>query len=355
MLDHVRNHGATPRYRGNRLIFLAPDYGALTRLRDCIRVALAWNSIVEDVGAMRLVLDNLQAQQARNELRSAEDVLPRVARECYKWLLCPAQDNPTAAKPTVEVFQLNTGGAALGSEIERVCIDNVLVITTWSPIHLRDELKKLYWKADKPAFGAMAFWDDTLRYLYLPRLKSSSVLEQAIVKGAGSRDFFGTAYGQHDGKFDGFKFGDANVQLDDTLLLIEPDAAKAYEAAHQPVIPPGATPPEQIHPGTTQPGTVSPGAVPPGTTPPDTNPTGPTPTPKPRAFHGNVAINASTAKMRMVEVADEIIAVLAADPNAEVKVTVEIQVNFPSGASDQTKRAVTENAKTLGFKNADWE
>ena len=355
VLDHVRNHGATPRYRGNRLIFLAPDYGALTRLRDCISAALAWNSIVEDVGAMRLVLDNLQAQQARNELRGAEDVLPRVARECYKWLLCPAQDNPTAAKPTVEVFQLNTGGAALGPEIERVCIDNVLVITTWSPIHLRDELKKLYWKADKPAFGAMAFWDDTLRYLYLPRLKSSSVLEQAIVKGAGSRDFFGTAYGQHEGKFDGFKFGDVNVQLDDTLLLIEPDAAKAYEAAHQPVIPPGATPPEQIHPGTTQPGTVSPGAVPPGTTPPDTNPTGPTPTPKPRAFHGNVAINASTAKMRMVEVADEIIAVLAADPNAEVKVTVEIQVNFPSGASDQTKRAVTENARTLNFKNADWE
>jgi len=57
----------------------------------------------------------------------------------------------------------------------------------------------------------------------------------------------------------------------------------------------------------------------------------------------------------MVQVAEEIIAVLAADPNAEVKVAVEIQANFPSGASDQTKRAVTENAKTLSFKNADWE
>lgn len=59
--------------------------------------------------------------------------------------------------------------------------------------------------------------------------------------------------------------------------------------------------------------------------------------------------------MRMVQVAEEIIAVLAADPNAEVNITVEIQVNFPSGVSDQAKRAVTENAKTLGFKNADWE
>lgn len=347
VLAHIRNHGATPRYRGNRLLFLAPDYGALTRLRDCIRVALAWNSIVEDVAAMRLVLDTLQVQQAKKELQTAEDVLPRVARECYKWLLCPGQDTPTAPKPTVEVFPLNTGGAALGQEIERVCIDNVLVITTWSPIHLRDELKKLYWKTEKTTTGAMVFWEDTLRYLYLPRLKSRQVLEQAIVKGAGSRDFFGTAYGQHEGKFDGFKFGDANVQLDDTLLLIEPAAAKEYEDAIPPVAPAEPKPPEsaQLPSGPTPPGLVPPGPILPG----------PASTLKPRAFHGNVVINATTAKMRLVQVAEEIIAVLAADPNADVKVTLEIQVAFPSGASDQTKRAVTENAMTLGFKNADWE
>ncbi|MBT6179725.1 MAG: ATP-binding protein, partial [Deltaproteobacteria bacterium] len=351
VLEHVKSHGTTPRYRGNRLLFLAPDHGALARLRDCIRVALAWNSIVEDVAAMRLVLDNLQAQQAKKELATAEGVLSGVARECYKWLLCPAQDTPTAAKPTVEVFPLNTGGAALGAEVERVCIDNVLVITTWSPIHLRDELKKLYWKADKPAFGGMAFWEDTLRYLYLPRLRNRNVLEQAIVKGAGSQDFFGTAYGQKEGKFDGFKFSDANVQLDDTLLLIEPGAAEAYEKANPPIDQPGPTLPE---PGALPPGPeyAPPGPVPPGPNPPGP---GPAPTPPPHAFHGNVDINASTAKMRLVQVAEEIIAVLAADPDADVKITMEIQVGFPSGASDQTKRAVTENAKTLGFKNADWE
>ena len=41
--------------------------------------------------------------------------------------------------------------------------------------------------------------------------------------------------------------------------------------------------------------------------------------------------------------------------NADVEFRVEIQANFPNGAQDQTKRAVSENAKTLGFKNADWE
>ena len=347
VLDCVRNNGTKPRYRGNRLLFLAPDHGALTRLRDCIRVALAWNSIVEDVAAMRLVLDNLQAEQAKKELKVAEEVLPRVARECFKWLLCPSQENPTG-KPSVEVFPLNTAGAALGPEVERVCLDNELVIATWSPIHLRTKLKDLYWKADKPAVKAADVWEDTLRYLYLPRLKDRGVLAQAIVKGAGTRDFFGTAYGENEGKYEGFKLGDANVQFDATLLLIEPDVAKAYEAAHPPIIPTLPAQPGPVLPASTPSGVVSTGPTPLVPAPPPS-------ASKAKVFHGNIAINASAAKMRLIQVADEIIAALAADPNAEVKVTVEIQANFPGGAQDQTKRAVSENAKTLGFKNADWE
>jgi len=352
VLHYVRNNGTKPRYRGNRLFFVAPDHGVLGRLRDSIRVVLAWKSIVEDVDNMRLVLDNLQAQQARKELGSAEEGLPRVARECYKWLLCPSQDNP-AGKPGVEAFSLNTSGATLGGEIERICIENVLVIPTWSPIHLREELKKLYWKADKPAAKAMDFWDDTLKYLYLPRLKDRGVLSQAIVKGAGTRDFFATAYGQKDGKFEGFKFGDSNVQFDDTLLLIEPEAAKAYEIAHPPITPilPIQPQPQPVIGGGA--GPVLPGFGGTGTT--QTQPGIVTPVPKSKVFHGNVSVPPSAAKMRLVQVAEEIIALMSSDPNAQVSVSLEIQATFPGGVSDQIKRGVSENAKTLGFKNVSWE
>ncbi|MCK5435764.1 MAG: hypothetical protein KAI88_03955, partial [Nitrosomonadaceae bacterium] len=161
VLDHVRNHGAKLRHCGNRLIFLAPDHSILMQLRDCIRITLSWNSIVEEVKAKHLVLDNFQTQQSMKELQSAENELLRVARECYKWLLCPAQDNPKVTKLKVKVFPLNTDEATLESEIEQVCMNNELVITTWSPIYLRDKLKKYYWKSNKPVVGAMAFWDDT--------------------------------------------------------------------------------------------------------------------------------------------------------------------------------------------------
>ncbi len=349
VLEYVRSNGAKPRYRGNRLVFLAPDHGALARLRDCIRIALAWGSIVEDVREGRLNIDLLQKKQAEKELQTAEDVLPRAARECYRWLLCPVQHSPTETKASVESFALNTAGAALGSELERVCVENELVITTWSPIHLRAKLNELYWKADRPAVGALAFWEDTMRYLYLPRLKTRSVLEQAIVKGAGSQDFFGTAYGQHDGNYDGFKLGDANVQLDDTLLLIEPASAKQYETLHAPapVPTPDSSSTTPSLPGFTH---VGPG----GAQPPIGTPT-PIGQPKSHTFIGTAEVNAATAKMRLVQIADEIISLLASDSQANVKVSLEITAEFPDGVSDQIKRAISENASSLNFKNKSWE
>jgi hypothetical protein len=72
-------------------------------------------------------------------------------------------------------------------------------------------------------------------------------------------------------------------------------------------------------------------------------------------FHGMADIPAATAKMRLVQLAEEIISVLASDPNTQVKVTVEMSAEFPNGATDQVKRAVSENAKSLNLKNADWE
>ena len=114
------------------------------------------------------------------------------------------------------------------SPFERVCRENELVIDARSPIHLRAKLQELYWKPGKPTVGAVAFWDDSMKYLYLPRLKSREVVANVVRTGAASKDFFGTAYGSTDGKYDGFAFGDGNISFNDTLLLIEPEADTQY-------------------------------------------------------------------------------------------------------------------------------
>jgi hypothetical protein len=133
--------------------------------------------------------------------------------------------------------------------------------------------------------------------------------------------------------------------LDDTLLLIEPVAAKAYEIAHPLVIS-----------ALTAPGSLEHGdSVSLGSKLPELIARRQVATLKAINFYGSADVTPATAKMRLVTIADDIIAVLSSDPNATVKVTVEIDAEFPDGASDQMKRAVSGNASDLGFRNKTWE
>ena len=345
VLADLRSNGTKPRYRGNRLIFLAADHGALSRLADAARVALAWGSIVDDVREGRLNIDLLQKNQAEKELRTAQDVLPRAARECYKWLLCPGEESPADQAPAVEAFPLTTTGGSVAGEIERICTENELVISTWSPIHLRTLLKELYWKAGSEATSAAAFLEDTMRYLYLPRFRDKEVLTQTIRAGTRSRDFFGIAYGQSGETFDGFQLGGGDVIFDDTLLLIEPTAATTYDAAHR------RKPAEAGSPGTGSGVQDRPqddvSVSPPGGAPASAS--------GPHSFYAAAVVPPAAAKVRLVEIADEIVSLLASDPNATVKLSVEIAADFPEGASESMKRAVSENASSLGITKADWE
>tara|TARA_R110002096_G_scaffold173781_9_gene349028 strand:- start:235352 stop:238207 length:2856 start_codon:yes stop_codon:yes gene_type:complete len=360
VLEYVRNHGSQPRHRSNRLLFVAADQNTLGRLRDSTRIALAWRSIVDDVTDGRLNIDLAQKRQAEKEAKAVEDHLPRIVRECFRWLLCPSQDDPAASTPNVEAFPLNTSGSAVGPEIERICDENELVIGTWAPIHLRAQLKSYYWKGDRPAVTAKTFWDDSQKYLYLPRLRSHDVLKQAIRAGASSADFFGTTYGIDGDKYEGFQLGSGEVSIDESLILIEPSVAAAYAAklaakeaattgldSTAPSTQTGSpsetisNAPEVVGPGTaTQPGqSPATGSTEQGVT----------------SFRGAVDVDAALAKSKLNTIADEIIAILTSDPTADVRVTLEIDARFPEEAPENTRRAVAENASSLGFRLKDWE
>ena len=42
-------------------------------------------------------------------------------------------------------------------------------------------------------------------------------------------------------------------------------------------------------------------------------------------------------------------------PSATVKLAVEVSAEFPDGANDMIKRAVSENARCLGLNSVDWD
>ena len=345
--DYLQNHGNQPRHRANRLLFLVGDHAVLPRLMESARTALAWKSIVDDADNGQLEILPAQRRSADTEAKSANLAVPRTARECFRWLLCPVQDVPTAQRPGVEEHAVATSGGSAAAEVDRVCKDNELIIEEWAPTHLRAQLQSLYWRADRPAERAAAFWEDTLRYPYLPRLRDRNVLARVVRTGSAGRDFFGTAYGQVGDKFEGFDFGSGEARFDDALLLIEPVAAKAYAIREKSLVV--VTPPEvdKLPDAGTD---ARPDDTPGGVTPPQGRERL-----KPlHHYQGTVGIPITTAKLALMRLADELVAVLARDPDAKVTVTLEMKAEFLGGVSDATRRAVTENGKTLNVEQ-NWE
>ncbi|MCU0753612.1 MAG: DUF499 domain-containing protein [Xanthomonadales bacterium] len=365
----LKKRGEQPRFKQNRLIFLAADGDTVGRLKDQVRSWLAWRSIVVDYKDNRLVLDNLMARQAQEHLDQTEEALRRTVREVYKWLLAPVQDarpGKGLSEMRWEHFPLNPGAANWSLEIERVLKENELLITDWAPVHLARLLKAWFWKEDSPDTSALNVWQQSCQQLYLPRLKDSAVFQSALAKASDSRDFFGFAQARSDegGKlrYLGFQFGKPHSPvLDQALLLIEPAHALAYleacrreEAASSPapapVTPSGSSNgiPCQTPDGgsgyNTQPANL-------GGTSSRSISTGAAN----KRFYGTTELDPILAKKQFADLVDEVIQQFTAQPGVKVRIRLDIEAESTQGFSEGLQRAVRENCRVLKFGSAEFE
>jgi len=354
----LKSRGDQARLRQNRLIFLAADSDSVQRLKDQARALLAWKSIVEDIKDLKLNLDQFQSRQATKSFDDANDSLRRMIRESYKWLIAPSQDaRPGKGLSDIhwEPFQLNPGSQNYGQEIERVLQDNELLIAAWSPIHLRDLLRAWFWKDDAKEVGALHVWNKTCQYVYLPRLRDENVFRNCVAAGASSQDFFGIAYGKEDNKYLGFGFGQTMTQIfDATLLLLEPATAGAYSALQKAQEVAGTS--DQTA-GTGGSSTTPPDRA--SETPPGPGGYGATTTRDgarvARHFYGQIDLEPIRSKIEFARIVDEVVLQFTQRADSNVRVTVEIQADSPSGFAENVQRAVKENCNVLRFKNAEFE
>jgi len=351
----LRSRGDQPRQKQNRVLFLAPDFDQVGRLKDIVRILLAWRSIESDIKELRLTGDNHQARQATQGREQAAETLLRLVRETFRWLVAPAQlekRNGGLDEVTWEHYGLNPGAQAMGRELERVVFENELVIREWAPIHLHNVLKKWYWNDGGTDVQAAQVWQHMCQYLYLPRLVNSNVLRTTIAAGATSRDFFGLAYGKTDDTYQGFSFGQQTTPVMESLLLIEPVAAAAYEERTRPAPVTPSTEPsgDDMGEGGTRLGEDR------GPPPPAPLLRGPVPAaPRPKRFYGVVELDPVRAKLQFAEIVDEVVAQFSALPGARVRINVDIEAESAEGFGDGTVRAAKENANTLKFRSADFE
>jgi len=353
----LKKRGDQPRFKQNRLIFVAADYDSVSRLKDHIRSYLAWRSIVDDYKNNRIVLDNLMANQAQASLGQAEETVQRMIREAYKWLLAPMQEaQPGKGLSDVvwEPFQLNSGALNWSQEIERVLKENELLINEWAPVHLARMLKDWFWKDSKEA-NALNVWQQSCQQLYLPRLKDDTVFQTTMAAGMESRDFFGFAWGKEDGHYASFSYGRRTSPiLDSSLLLIEPIAAAAYmetlRAAEEASRTKNA---ETTAVKTTGSGDVprriedsGDGVYPTG---------GGSAASAKKQFYASIDLDPYQAKRQFADLVDEVVQQFILRPGVKVKIAVEIQAESPTGFDDNLQRAVKENCNVLKFKSAEFE
>ena len=355
----LKHRGEQPRFKQNRLIFLAADFDSVSRLKDQVRSTLAWLSIVSDIKEMKLNLDQFQSRQASASLEDANDALRRMIRETYKWMLAPMQE----AKPGKglseiqwEHWPVNPGAPNLSQEIERVLKENELLITEWAPIHLAKVLRDWFWKDDVKEVNAFNVWQQSCQQLYLPRLKDDTAFQHTMARGTESKDFFGFAQGKEDDRYVGFSFGQrTSLILDASLLLIEPLAATGYvelqRAAEE------AAQPKSVGSdgyATADP-TIPPRAEDSAKSADSSSGKVPTPQSIKKQFYGSIELDPIQAKKQFADLVDEVVLQFTSRPGIKVKIAIEIQAESATGFDDNVQRAVKENCKVLRFKNAEFE
>jgi hypothetical protein len=147
-----------------------------------------------------------------------------------------------------------------------------------------------------------------------------------------------TGFDETTKRYTGLKKGSvAGAVIDNTTLVVHPDAADRQ----QPSLPP-PPPPDRPNGGG---GTPTPGG----------GPKTPVPQRHPTAFIASARLDASRIGRDAGRIAEEVVQHLSTLAGAEVEVTLEIQVRVPGGVKDDVVRTVTENCNTLRFKTHGFE
>ncbi|MDK2889756.1 MAG: hypothetical protein PWR21_388 [Methanoculleus sp.] len=338
--EYLKNRGEQPRQKQNRLIFLAADADTIDRLSDQARIWCAWESIVKDYEARRIILDNIMGENAREQMVNAKNIFQRVVREAYRWLLVPGQEL-TNGRPSQDIawerYQINPSAQQFSQEIERILRENEVIIERWAPVHLKTLLKTWFWREGIPEAVAQEVWHKTCFYLYLPRLKDESVFKEAIVSGAGSREYFGTAAGEESGKYLDFTFGWGRSQiiLDSSLLLIEPAAAAEYQKQLQKDLEG-----EQEEEREEREREEKEEHLPPL---------------KKKRFYGKKELDPVNAKVAFSDLVDEVVQHFTTKPHVRVRIRIDIDAETDDEFDEALQRIVKENSNVLRFEQAQFE
>jgi hypothetical protein len=235
------------------------------------------------------------------------------------------------------------------------------LITTYAATRLcMEALDPFLWR-DGNHIDLKKLWDYLAQYLYLPRLKSSQVLLDAVQDGVSNllwQETFAYADGWDEDRtrYQGLRAGQHIAPaLSSQSLLVKPDVAQRQldadeaerrrreaELAQQRGGEGGYSTTEVTNPGGT---TV---VADPPISPPVVEK-------KHTRFFGSAELDPVRCKRDFDQVADAVLQHLTGQMGAKVTIRIEVEAATEDGFSEATMRTVTENCNTLKFSAHEFE
>jgi predicted AAA+ superfamily ATPase len=340
----LESRGTTPRLYRNTLVFLAADKTRLQDLDEAARKYLAWKSILDEKD--QLNLDPQQEKQAENQRAAADGAVTARLPETFQWLLVPVQGTPQTAVKW-EFLRLS-GQDALAVRASRRLRGDELLVSGLGATVLRKHMEDVpLWRGNHVEIKQLA--EDFARYLYLPRLKNETVLLNAIRDGLAlltwERETFAFAdgYDEELDRYDGLRGGQVVTlaDVDAPGILVKSDVARDQIDSDSGItrrpVPPGTEGDESTSEIDGNGGAEKPVHA------------------QPTRFYGTVVLDSTRVGRDASRIAEEVISHLSGQVGAKVTVTLEIEASLPSGVTDTVVRTVTENSRTLKFKNQGFE
>ncbi len=339
--DILNNRGTSPRIYRNMLAFIAPDQSLIGALQQEVKRYLAWNSIKND--SEDLNLDAAQNRETDNNLRRSNETVELRIVETYCWLLVPYIDRFVDMKTIVwEPIRISGGTDSIVSKAAKKMIQNEALITKWAPALLLMELDNVLW-SESDSISIKKLWDYLCTYCYLPRLANYAVLEDTIMAGVNSTEYFALAAGISGERYLDLRFNTFVGAIDRSAYLVKALVALKQIAKEKEEQPKGGG---QSDPGS---GGNTPAGGTGGTKPPE-KPEPPQPAVNSRFFM-SVQLDNTRVIRDLQRYLDEVISHLSTVDGCEVQLSLEVTAQANNGFPQGTVRTISENCRTMKVQN----
>ncbi|MFN9890904.1 MAG: Swt1 family HEPN domain-containing protein [Pseudanabaena sp.] len=354
----LNKRGGSPRFNKNLLLFVAPDKSKLSPLEQSTAQYLAWKSITNECDILNL--DPFQTKQADAKCQQFNESVDIQLKEAYQWALVPAQPDPQQGITWQEV-RLQSQESPILKASRKLSHDNYF-LTQYAAANMKLEaLDPFLWR-DANHLEIKKLWSYLAQYLYLPKLRDEQVLLRAISEGVSSllwRENFAyaDAFDETQQRYVGLRGGEMSLLTNSTGLIVKPEIAQKQFDADEAKRKESATNKQTTDYQYTTSSQGITNIVKDGSssTAKSNLRSENLPPPQPKRFYGSIKLNPLRCQRDMEQVTKEVLEHLMSLANAEVEITLDIQVRSQESISDTVIRTVTENCRTLKFDSQSFE